>query len=123
MTRRRESWLVRRAHRWFEAMGTPPVRVSLWDGTVLGPLDSSTGVQIRDRGALLRLLFDPELQAGDLYSDGRVEIEGDPVEFVSQVYTTRPTGVVRWRWLARLIDGARKHDLTSARRNAQHHYD
>src|SRR5262245_16769570 len=113
MTRPRGSWLVRRAHRWFEAMGGPPVRVSLWDGTVLGARDSPTGVRIRDRGALLRLLLDPELQAGDLYSEGRVEIEGDPIAFVSQVYAARPTGAVRWRWLKRLIDGARNYDPTS----------
>jgi cyclopropane-fatty-acyl-phospholipid synthase len=123
MTRAGESWLLRRARRWFEAMGAPPVRVSLWDGTVLGPLESPTGVRIRDRGALVRLLVDPELQSGDLYSDGRVEIEGDPVEFIREVYAARPTGAVRWDWLAHLIDGGRRNDPGSARRNAQHHYD
>jgi cyclopropane-fatty-acyl-phospholipid synthase len=123
MTRPLESWLVRRAHRWFEAMGGPPVRVSLWDGTVLGLADAPVGVRIRDRGALLRLLLDPELHSGDLYTEGRVEIEGDPIEFVRQIYATRPTGAVRWNWLARLIDGARSYDPISARRNARHHYD
>jgi len=116
-------WLVRRARRWFEAMGRPPLRVSLWDGTLLGAPDARTGVRILDPGALLRLLFDPELQAGDLYSAGRVEIEGDPIEFVGEVYAARPTGVVRSGWLTRLIDGARSNDPGSARRSARHHYD
>ena len=118
-----KSWLVRRARRWFEAMGRPPLRVSLWDGTLLGAPDARTGVRILDPGALLRLLFDPELQAGDLYSAGRVEIEGDPIEFVGEVYAARPTGVVRSGWLTRLIDGARNNDPGSARRSAKHHYD
>jgi cyclopropane-fatty-acyl-phospholipid synthase len=117
------TWLVRRARRWFEAMGRPPVRLCLWDGTQLGMADARTGVRILDPGALVRLLVDPELQAGDLYSEGRVEIEGDPIEFVREVYAARPTGVVRSGWIRRLVDGARSNDLISARRSAQHHYD
>jgi cyclopropane-fatty-acyl-phospholipid synthase len=123
MSRPGKSWLVRQARRWFDAMGRPPVRITLWDGSVLGAADAPTGVRIRDEGALLRLLIDPEVQSGDLYSEGRIEIEGDPIEFVTRAYETRPTGAVRWNWLEQWIDGARRNDLLSARRSAKHHYD
>jgi len=123
MSRRGESWLVRLARRWFDAMGRPRVRISLWDGTRVGAADAPTGVRIRDPGAFVRLLFDPEVQSGELYSAGRVEIEGDLVEFVDRAYGSRPTGAVRWRWLKRWIDGAMRNDLLSARRSARHHYD
>jgi cyclopropane-fatty-acyl-phospholipid synthase len=118
-----DSWLVRRARRWFEAMGAPPVRIVLWEGTVLGPLDAPAGVRIRDPGVLLRLLMDPELQAGDLYTRERVDIEGDLIELLRQSYGTRPTGLLRWKWLARLVDGRRRNDLAAARASAKFHYD
>jgi cyclopropane-fatty-acyl-phospholipid synthase len=123
MSRPGKSWLVRRARRWFDAMGRPPVRITLWDGTVLGAADAATGFRVLDPGALLRLLVDPEVQSGDLYSAGRVEIEGDLVQFVTRIYESRPTGALRWNWLVRWVDGALHNDLISARRNAKHHYD
>jgi cyclopropane-fatty-acyl-phospholipid synthase len=117
------SWLARGARRWFRALGEPPIRLVLWDGTLLGDPAARVGVRIRDRAALLRLIADPELQAGDLYVQGRIELEGDPVELARAAYASRPTGAGRWGALARLLDGRRRNDRRSARRNAQHHYD
>jgi len=109
-----------------KAMGDPPIRVVLWEGTELGPpVEQAIGqVHIRDRGALARLALDVAYEAGELYAEGRVGLEGDMIELLAAMFCGRVnTGLLVKLLPQRLIRGVLRYDLGTARRNAQHHYD
>ncbi len=55
----------------------PPVRIELWDGTVLGP-ETPTRVVVRTPEATRRVLFRPgELGFARAYVAGEIDVEGD----------------------------------------------
>ncbi len=80
-----DRWLTRKM---IEVVGSPPVRISLWDGIeVTPPCENPIAVmRYYDRGALLKTIADPELHWGDLYCTGRVEFAGDMAEFMEVIY-------------------------------------
>jgi len=103
-----------------------PVRLELWDGSAAGRERGPgvTGIRIRDRGALWRLLTDPELQFGDLYSSGRIRVDGDLVSFIEQINRRKRGGeLMRGLREAALRVVRAAPDLEQARRNIHHHYD
>jgi len=113
-----ERWLV---HRVLERMRRPPVGIRLWNGeeVAAGEAAAVARVVLRDRGALYRLLLDPEFQFGELYSDGRIEVEGDLVALLEEVNRRQLSG-------GRAAAGLRRgplNTLSRARANARHHYD
>src|SRR5690606_22998435 len=82
---RLDRWL---AEKVLQMAGNPPLRLTLWDGTALdGGGSRIAAVHVRDRAAFYQLLRNPALHFGDLYSVGRIEVEGDLVEFLATVYT------------------------------------
>jgi len=121
--------------RWMAAQllrlsGNPPIRIRLWDGFELSgarPDDGQTPpcLALHDRRALYRLLRFPDLEFGELYSAGRIEVEGDLVEFLEIIYralsSSRRRKVIKdifgWRYRARrnTFEGSRDH--------IYHHYD
>lgn len=119
-----DTWLARR---FLRAIGSPPLRLTLWDGTDLAPPAApAVGMVIRDRGALWRLLTNPLLHFGDDYSAGRIGIEGGLVPFLETVYRS----LAHTPRFHRVSDPAayRRHqpNLNSpaeSRRNIHHHYD
>jgi cyclopropane-fatty-acyl-phospholipid synthase len=114
------------AERLLAGMGGPPIRISLWNGCEVGrPEAKAVGrLCIRDRRALARLILDPEFQAGELYTEGRLEIEGDAVELISAVFRGRmDTGLLNRLLPEHLLRRALHNGLRAARRNAHHHYD
>ena len=117
------------AHVWFlrkllAAMGHPPIRVKLWTGDVLGGPEDAPSIRVGDPGASARLVLDPELAVGDLYVEGRLDIEGDLAAFLSAAFRGRSdVGLARRLLPRRLIERALDTDLGTATRNAQHHYD
>lgn len=96
----------------------------LWDGTTLG---EQTGIRVlfRDRGALWQAARNPLVQFGDLYSAGRIEVEGDLVVFLERLYRAMAAGRrgrrSAWWWLWH-NQRPRTGSLTSARENIHHHY-
>lgn len=78
-------------------------------------------IRFKDRGALLALWLNPELTFGDLYSQGRLEVEGDLVRSLEALYSVPETKVARLasRWLA----WVQANTLRGARRHIHHHYD
>lgn len=119
---RLDRWL---AEKVLQMAGNPPLRLTLWDGTVLDSGGSRiAAVHVRDRAAFYQLLRNPALHFGDLYSVGRIEVEGDLVEFLATVYT----GMDRQKGLlARLhklvTPRPRANSLKGSRENIHHHYD
>ena len=100
----------------------------LWNGEefTTSPERPIACVRIRERWTVLRLLAGTDLAFGDAYSEGRIEVEGDLVQFLEAVFRTQASaaphgfrGSWRPRWLAR----PRVNSLTGSRGNIHHHYD
>jgi cyclopropane-fatty-acyl-phospholipid synthase len=78
-------------------------------------------IRIRDRRTLLAMLIDPARRFGDLYADGRVEVEGDLVAALRSVYRaleSKPPSSLLGT-LSRFVP----HSPDRDRDNVHHHYD
>jgi len=120
-----ERWIARKL---LDALGRPPVALVLWNGEeIAGPgRGTALRLRIRDRGALYGLLRGPATGFGDLYSAGRVEVDGDLVRFLETVFRTAGAGR-RAGGLGRMTERFRRaprvQTLLRSRRNIHHHYD
>ena len=119
-----DRWLV---NKMLAYTGNPPVSICLWDGREVNACQEAVAkLTIHDRAALLKLVVDPELHFGDLYSSGRLEASGDLVKFLEAVYSslrqTDGAGLIRrfviWGGHRRIANS-----LSKARDNIYHHYD
>ena len=103
-------------------LGDPPIEFTLWDGERIAPAGAEPVCRVRlaDRATLFAVLADPQVRFPDAYSEGRIEIEGDLVRLLEEVYRAgspgRPVPAVRPR---------RRHanTLAGSRHNIHHHYD
>jgi len=111
-----------------KGVGNPPISIRLWNNEEIRPEGASGGERlvIRDRRALYQLILNPELHFGELYSAGRIDVEGDLPALLASIYRAinRPDTA----WLSFLIAKWRKRSrrantLTRARRNIHRHYD
>jgi len=99
------------------------IGVELWNGVTTTPPGTCLGaLVIRDRRALFGLLLDPDVQFGELYSEGRVDVRGDFGEVIESLSrnarTERLSLRERWGLLTEHAAG-----LRAARRNIHRHYD
>ena len=113
--------------RMMESLGNPPLALVLWDGQEIArPEKPPIGrVLIRDRGALLKLIANPELGFGEMYTAERIEVQGNLVDCLEVIYRALPRaeqGRIGQKLLAP-FNGARRNSLPRARRNIHHHYD
>lgn len=121
---RLERWLARRMLR---TLGEPNLRLTLWDGTdaTACPGDAIARVYIRDKAAFFKLLVNPELEFGELYSTNRIQVEGDLVRFLETVYRAKAKvgyGPLQKRVL-RWVNRPRSNSLADSRDNIHGHYD
>jgi cyclopropane-fatty-acyl-phospholipid synthase len=108
--------------------GTPPFEFALWNGERILPEGRNpiARITIRDRKVLLGLLHNPGLRFGDAYSEGRVEIEGDLVHFMEEVYRGSSRAEKHKSVLSlfsRLLKRPRVNTLAGSKDNIHHHYD
>lgn len=109
-------------------LGRPAVQFELWNGDRV--LTSSqppvASIKVRDRSTLLGLLTDPHVRFGDAYSEGRLEVEGDMVTMLEEVYRAG-SRAGRTKPLVQRISAAlhrpRMNTLAGSRDNIHHHYD
>ena len=112
-----------------KSMGDPPISLVLCDGEEIVSSDARpvASIIIRDRPALRRLVFDPEFQFGEAYSQGRLEVEGDLRRLLEIFYRTRrhaDAGSHPLRKiLVRLLHSRRSNSIAAARENIYRHYD
>jgi cyclopropane-fatty-acyl-phospholipid synthase len=103
-----------------QSVGAAPIKFALWDGFELpSPVNPPVAtIVFKNRQALLGWVWDPELNFGEAYMSGGVEIRGDLVALLEAIY--RAWGVTRRRpwWLWK-----KSNDLQSAKENVHHHYD
>ncbi len=126
----RVSGIERRlAHRMLRAIGCPPVRLVLCNGEEIAEsaVPPVARIVFRDRATFWKVLLDPNLEFGDAYSDGRLEVEGDPVACLEAIYRARAaagtSGSLLPAALLRGLHRARANTLSKAKKNIHHHYD
>ncbi len=112
-------WLSQSPLRFAQKLaGDVPVRLA---GD--GPADETPGpaIVIQNPRVLPALLLNPEIGFGDGYSEGQIEVEGDLVGLLENLYyRPRHFGTkVMDRWL----DWLQTNTLRGSRRNIHHHYD
>lgn len=118
--------------RWFvlkilEVASHPPINTALWDGKLIHSVEQPVAtLRFHDRLAIWKLALNPELHFGDLYSAGRINVEGDLVRFLEEVYSGLKKNRQRG-WFRRVLKwlGHRRiaNSLSRARDNIYHHYD
>jgi cyclopropane-fatty-acyl-phospholipid synthase len=115
----------RLARRVLAAAGDPSVRLRLWTGEVVQCTDTPLAtLELRDAGALWRLLRDPDRGFGYGYTSGRIGFAGDLTEFLADVsrrVAARRAGQgLAFRPRRQRV---RPKAIASARANVHHHYD
>jgi cyclopropane-fatty-acyl-phospholipid synthase len=114
------TWLDRWAlARIRQSVRGAPIAFALWDGFQLMPRSgASVGtIHFRNRPALYRWVWDPDLYFGESYMFGDVEIRGDLLAVLDAVYRALPVSGRRW-WLWQS-----SNDVQASRENVHHHYD
>jgi cyclopropane-fatty-acyl-phospholipid synthase len=99
---------------------TAPIQFALWDGFERPPPSRPIvgTIRFRNRAALFSWLWDPDLNFGETYMSGAVEISGDLVELLEAVYRALSPGKARPWWLWQ-----KSNDVSAAKENVHHHYD
>ena len=119
-----EKWLLRKL---LKTAGNPPISMRLWNGEKINPsgMEPKAQVTIADRNALLKLCVNPDLQLGELYTEGRIGIDGDLEIFLESLSRALPEYEQRGLWsklLARLYL-LKRNTQHRAKDNIYHHYD
>lgn len=117
-------WLDRCLLGAIQKMADPlPIRVKLGDVSAepLGLPSDLPAIRLKDRRALVALLMNPAINFGELYSEGRLEVEGDLVYLLENLYRipTRTAG----RLASRYFGWMQSNSLRGSRKNIHHHYD
>lgn len=112
-----DRWALRQI---LAAVGTTAIRFVLWDGFECVVADASPvgTVVFRNRKALFSCVWDPELNFGEAYMFGAVEIRGDLLAVLEALYRAARRSKPRPWWLWQQSNG-----VTQAKENVHHHYD
>ena len=112
-----------------EYSGNPRIEIRLWDGEKISisNQDPIATMRVNSRIAYSRLMIQRELAFGNGYSDGQIEVEGDLIEFLCEVYRAKRQAQGS-RSLLRLYEfltkkKPRKNTLAGSKSNIHHHYD
>ncbi len=109
-------------------VGNPRITVRLWDGNEFYFADGTpVGVmEFHDRKALLNLAFSQSIGFGDGYSDGKIEIHADILDFLREIaraISSRPNQNYYASKFLSMLRAVRGNTLTRSRNNVHHHYD
>lgn len=120
-----DQWLLQKI---YDSVGHPPIRLILGNGIEASPLDTMPVANIRiwDRRTLLRLALDPEVGFGDVYSEGRITVEGDLITALETLYQSIPAidqQSLYARIASKCMDYLQRNSLRGSRNNIHKHYD
>jgi cyclopropane-fatty-acyl-phospholipid synthase len=108
-------------------LGNPPLEMELWTGEVVATASAPVArIKLRDRKTLMGLLSNPQVRFGDAYSEGTIEIEGDMVRLLEEVYRAGSRAGKKPKSLLQRIRSRhrpRLNTLAGSRDNIHHHYD
>ena len=116
-----DRWLAAQLAKRFDSSR---LRVALWDepdATSQEPLP--VVVRIGDSKALRQLVSNPDLNFGDLYSAGRITVQGDLVDVVLEAYRAAEQVRIPGKRLLRASRRPVRPGLADSKRNIHHHYD
>jgi cyclopropane-fatty-acyl-phospholipid synthase len=110
------------------AFGNPRIAFAIGDGERItaGEAEPVATIRVADRATLLRLCADPDVQFGEAYSEGKVEVEGDFIKMIEELYRGAATGrssITLARRFQHWRHRRRVNTLTGSRENIHHHYD
>lgn len=103
-----------------QSVASAPLQFALWDGFAIprkaGP--EVPTIVFKNRRALFSWVWDPDLNFGEAYMFGAVEIRGDLVATLEAVYRALAASKPRpwWRWQP-------SNGVHAAKENVHHHYD
>lgn len=116
-----------RGLRWLlNRLGRPRVDFVLWDGTLVPCGQTAIGrIWLRDHTLLRRMFVAPTLAFGEGYSAGTIQIDGDLVQVLSELFQAmNKTPTEGWfGWLVRIGARMKPHSLKHSQDNVHHHYD
>ena len=122
-----ERWLILYT---LKMLDDPAIEIVLWTGeTFMGAAAKPRSrLTINDRGALYRLFTNPNVNFGDLYSHGRLKIEGDFLDFITTathaMYNAQLTASPLKKWIGEVLTKApRANTMAGSRKHICHHYD
>lgn len=114
-------------NRMMRAIGNPPLQILLWNGLQISNHDGNDVAQIviHDRGALMKLIADPELNFGVMYAAQRIDVRGNLMDFLDAVYRAWPlrNSFNTVKKIFSPLYGSRRNTLSGSRKNIHHHYD
>lgn len=112
------------------AFGDPRLRIVLWNGEAVSTSAEPPVATLRvaDRPTLLRLCADPDMQFGDGYSEGSIEVEGDFELLIEELYrgsyaASGGKAIQLPRRIAAALHRRPSNTLSGSRENIHHHYD
>lgn len=110
------------------AFGNPRVQFVLWNGERVNPAGVTpvASIRVHDRATLLRLCSDPDVQFGELYSAGRIEVEGDLEQFITDIYrgvAVDNNAIAVVRRIAHRLHRRPANSLEGSKHNIHRHYD
>ena len=110
-------------------IGNPKLAMRLWNGDTV-QINSQPPVatfSLKSRSTLLSLLRSPSMGFGDAYSAGAINVSGNLVDFLAEVYRgfirVRSNGAQRLFKLWPTETRTRGNSETRAKENIHHHYD
>ena len=112
-----DRWALGRIQR---TVATAPIRFVLWDGfelpSVAGPAVAT--IRFKNRSVLCGWVWDPDLNFGEAYMSGAVDIDGDLVSLLEAIYRalSAPKRRAWWLW-------QHSNDARVAKENVHRHYD
>jgi cyclopropane-fatty-acyl-phospholipid synthase len=111
-----DRWALARIQR---SVTSAPIRFVLWDGFELSTAGPAVAtILFKNRSALWGWVWDPELNFGEAYMSGAVEIRGDLLALLEAIYRAFGSSTRRPWWLWQ-----RSNDAHASRDNVHHHYD
>lgn len=123
-----EKWLTRKILRM---TGNPPFQLVLGKDAAGGTphnngASAAPAVIVSDRKTLAQLALNPEVAFGDAYSDGRIKVQGNLVEFLEELMRSMQKAQQRGLY-AKLIswwlDRANDNTTQGSKENIHRHYD
>ena len=109
-------------------IGNPRITVRLWDGNEFYFADGTAvgEMEFRDRSTLLSLAISQSTGFGDGYSNGRLVVHGDILEFLREVaraISSRPNQNYYVSKALSMLRAVRGNSLSRSKNNVNHHYD
>jgi cyclopropane-fatty-acyl-phospholipid synthase len=99
--------------------------VQLPDGSTAGFSGGSplATITIRDRHTLIGLVLNPDIEFGDAYADGRIEVEGDMPRFLTELFRSGERRTLGSGLASHWLQLLQNNSLRGSRDHIHHHYD